>query len=153
MAAFIVGSGLAPHAAPRVAPSRGGATPARASRHEHARADEHPALPPLIAPRRRDALRAFLGAASVACAGRANAGGPIPGSEFCICHDGACYGENCGGLKRPDVKYIEAAREGYSSELDGAAAAIRGKRRGGGGAPPPPDAPFTDDGAATADAS
>ncbi len=59
-----------------------------------------------------------------------------PGGEFCICNDKGCFGENCGGLKRPDVKYLGAATESYGAELSGASAALSGSRRGG-GAPPP----------------
>ena len=59
-----------------------------------------------------------------------------PGGEFCICNDKGCFGENCGGLKRPDVKYLGAATESYGQELSGASAALSGSRRGGGGAPP-----------------
>ena len=70
-----------------------------------------------------------------------------PGGEFCICNDKGCFGENCGGLKRPDVKYLGAATESYGQELSGASAALSGSRRGG-GAPPPPafvaDAPESD---------
>lgn len=70
-----------------------------------------------------------------------------PGGEFCICNDKGCFGENCGGLKRPDVKYLGAATESYGAELSGASAALSGSRRGG-GAPPPPafvaDAPESD---------
>ena len=58
-----------------------------------------------------------------------------PGGEFCICNDKGCFGENCGGLKRPDVKYLGAATESYGQELSGASAALSGSRRGGGGAP------------------
>ena len=58
-----------------------------------------------------------------------------PGGEFCICNDKGCFGENCGGLKRPDVKYLGAATESYGAELSGASTALRGSRRGG-GAPP-----------------
>ena len=70
-----------------------------------------------------------------------------PGGEFCICNDKGCFGENCGGLKRPDVKYLGAATESYGAELSGASAALSGSRRGG-GAPPPQvsvaDAPESD---------
>ena len=59
-----------------------------------------------------------------------------PGGEFCICNDKGCFGENCGGLKRPDVKYLGAATESYGQELSGASAALSGSRRGGGAAPP-----------------
>ena len=45
-----------------------------------------------------------------------------PGGEFCICNDKGCFGENCGGLKRPDVKYLGAATESYGQELSGASA-------------------------------
>ena len=55
-----------------------------------------------------------------------------PGGEFCICNDKGCFGENCGGLKRPDVKYLGAATESYGAELSGASAALSGSRRGGG---------------------
>ena len=55
-----------------------------------------------------------------------------PGGEFCICNDKGCFGENCGGLKRPDVKYLGAATESYGQELSGASAALSGSRRGGG---------------------
>ena len=58
-----------------------------------------------------------------------------PGGEFCICNDKGCFGENCGGLKRPDVKYLGAATESYGAELSGASAALSGSRRGGGAAP------------------
>ena len=53
-----------------------------------------------------------------------------PGGEFCICNDKGCFGENCGGLKRPDVKYLGAATESYGQELSGASAALSGSRRG-----------------------
>ena len=49
-----------------------------------------------------------------------------PGGEFCICNDKGCFGENCGGLKRPDVKYLGAATESYGAELSGASAALSG---------------------------
>ena len=70
-----------------------------------------------------------------------------PGGEFCICNDKGCFGENCGGLKRPDVKYLGAATESYGQELSGASAALSGSRRGGGAAPlaiPVADAPESD---------
>ena len=58
-----------------------------------------------------------------------------PGGEFCICNDKGCFGENCGGLKRPDVKYLGAATESYGQELSGASAALSGSRRGAAPAP------------------
>ena len=58
-----------------------------------------------------------------------------PGGEFCICNDKGCFGENCGGLKRPDVKYLGAATESYGAELSGASAALSGSRRGAAPAP------------------
>ena len=70
-----------------------------------------------------------------------------PGGEFCICNDKGCFGENCGGLKRPDVKYLGAATESYGQELSGASAALSGSRRGGGAPPvaiPVADAPESD---------
>ena len=70
-----------------------------------------------------------------------------PGGEFCICNDKGCFGENCGGLKRPDVKYLGAATESYGAELSGASAALSGSRRGGGAPPlaiPVADAPESD---------
>ena len=72
-----------------------------------------------------------------------------PGGEFCICNDKGCFGENCGGLKRPDVKYLGAATESYGAELSGASAALSGSRRGGGAPrlavqPPAADAPESD---------
>lgn len=59
------------------------------------------------------------------------------------------YGENCSGLKRPDVKFLGAATESYGEELSGASAALRGARRGGSASPPtPPPANTAPDGAA-----
>jgi hypothetical protein len=59
------------------------------------------------------------------------------------------YGENCGGLKRPDVKFLGVATESYGEELSGASTALRGARRGGSAPPPtPPPANTAPDGAA-----
>ena len=65
-----------------------------------------------------------------------------PGGEFCICNDKGCFGENCGGLKRPDVKYLGAATESYGQELSGASAAFAGWTASR-GAPPPRREPLS----------
>ena len=91
-----------------------------------------------LAPRAASTRRRWLAAAPGLLLLRPSepASAVTPGGEFCICNDKGCFGENCGGLKRPDVKYLGAATESYGQELSGAAAALSGSRRGG-GAPPP----------------
>ena len=102
-----------------------------------------------LAPRAASTRRRWLAAAPGLLLLRPSqpASAVTPGGEFCICNDKGCFGENCGGLKRPDVKYLGAATESYGAELSGASAALSGSRRGG-GAPPPPafvaDAPESD---------
>ena len=102
-----------------------------------------------LAPRAASTRRRWLAAAPGLLLLRPSepASAVTPGGEFCICNDKGCFGENCGGLKRPDVKYLGAATESYGQELSGASAALSGSRRGG-GAPPPPafvaDAPESD---------
>ena len=102
-----------------------------------------------LAPRAASTRRRWLAAAPGLLLLRPSepAAAVTPGGEFCICNDKGCFGENCGGLKRPDVKYLGAATESYGAELSGASAALSGSRRGG-GAPPPPafvaDAPESD---------
>ena len=91
-----------------------------------------------LAPRAASTRRRWLAAAPGLLLLRPSepASAVTPGGEFCICNDKGCFGENCGGLKRPDVKYLGAATESYGQELSGASAALSGSRRGGGGAPP-----------------
>ena len=104
-----------------------------------------------LAPRAASTRRRWLAAAPGLLLLRPSepASAVTPGGEFCICNDKGCFGENCGGLKRPDVKYLGAATESYGAELSGASAALSGSRRGGGAPrlavqPPAADAPESD---------
>ena len=77
-----------------------------------------------LAPRAASTRRRWLAAAPGLLLLRPSepASAVTPGGEFCICNDKGCFGENCGGLKRPDVKYLGAPRK-LRPELSGASAA------------------------------
>ena len=47
-----------------------------------------------------------------------------PGEEFCICVDGACKGKNCGGLVRPDIKFLDQVRTDQEAEAERVRAAM-----------------------------
>ena len=54
----------------------------------------------------------------------------VPGEEFCICDSsGKCKGENCGGLKRPDIKFLDKVAADQEAEAAALRSSISGLKK------------------------